>query len=125
VKRIFLTIVVFFVAGLIVYAQQQSEYPSRQEMQNYLNQVKSNTSDHDSRLSGIISRNSTSGDAHTFLRMKSEIDALDARITREMDIITAVHDKDTKVSSVMVDNLQRMIDQRKEKQEELEKFLSN
>jgi hypothetical protein len=90
-----------------------------------LNQVRSNTSDHDSRLSGIISRNSTSGDAHTFLRMKSEIDALDARITREMDRITAVHDRDTKVSTVMIENLERMIDQRKAKQEELEKFLSN
>lgn len=122
-KRIFLAIVILFVAGVIVYAQQGA--PTKQEMQNYLSEVQSKTSEYDSMLEDIISRNASSGEIHQFLRLKGEINRLDQKIQSEINSITAIHDKDNKVSSQIIDSLQRSMNERKARQQELENLLSN
>jgi len=116
--------VVFFATYLMAYAQQ-SRFPTRQEMQDYLNDVKTNTSEYDSQLDEIKSRNTHGGEVHTFLRIKSEIDSLDVRINREINNITASHNRDNRVSALVVSSLENMINQRKGKQEELEDLIAN
>ena len=123
VKRILLVLVVYFMTCFIVYAQQG--FPTRQEQQDYLGKVKQNTSEYDSRMDDIRSRNSSSGEALAFLRLKSDIDNLDTRITKEMNNIDAVHNRDQRVTSQVLSSLENMINQRKAKQDQLEDLLSN
>ena len=122
-KRIVLAIVILLAAGFVVYAQQGT--PTKQDMQNYLNEVKSKTSDYDSMMEDIISNNSSSGLATRFARIKADIEKLEARIDGEVKSIQSVHDKDQKVGSQVIDSLQRDIDQRKAKQKELEDLLAS
>jgi len=109
----------------MVISAQQSRFPTKQEQQDYLSKVQSDTSDYDSQLEEIKSRNSSSGEMHTFLRIKADIDRLDTRITKEINTINASHDRDNRVSSLIISSLENLINQRKAKQEEMEKLLEN
>ena len=123
-KRILLILIVFFITCMVISAQQ-SRFPTKQEQQDYLSKVQSDTSDYDSQLEEIKSRNSSSGEMHTFLRIKADIDRLDTRITKEINTINASHDRDNRVSSLIISSLENLINQRKAKQEEMEKLLEN
>ena len=119
-----MAIVILVAAGTITYAQQVAA-PTKQDMQTYLNQAKQNASQYEKDLSDIKSRNSSSGDVNTYNRIKGEIDRLESRINTEKTNIKAVNDKGNKVNTAILNNLEQMINQHKDKVAELETFLSN
>ena len=122
-KRILLVFVIFFTAGIALFAQQRA--PSKQEMQDYLNQVKTKTSEFDSILEDIKNLNDDTGLARQFIQLKNDISRLDERIQKEADNITAVHDRGNRISPQRILDLERMMNQRKNKQRELEFLLSS
>ena len=118
-----MVIAVLLAAGAIAYAQSAGN-PTKQDMQNYLNKAKDNTSQYDSKLQDLKSKNNSGGDIHTFIRLKDEIDRLESRIQTEINNITATHDRGNTVSSQIMDNLERMIDQHKQKVAELDALVA-
>ena len=123
-KRILLVVVILVAASTMVSAQQSRTAVSKQEMDAYLDRVKENSSKFDSMLSDIKERNGSSAGAYTFNRLKSEIDSLASRIQSEGASISATHDRGNKVSSETVDRVERMINQHKKKEGELQELLS-
>ena len=127
-KQFFLTAVVVFLTGTMVYAQQASNQPTsaqtKQEAQQYLDQVKSNSSQFDSDLADIIALNSSNKDMANFNQLKAEIDRLETLITTERDRIKNNLDSGKKVSSQVLEKYERLINQHKAKLEELEAFVS-
>ena len=123
-KRILWVVVILLAASTMVSAQQPRTAQSKQDMEAYLDQVKENSSKFDSMLSDIKDRNGSSADARAFNQLKGEIDSLASRIQSEGASITAAHDRGNKVGSVTIDHMERMVNQHKNKQEELENLLS-
>ncbi|MCL2319843.1 MAG: hypothetical protein FWC45_07140 [Treponema sp.] len=123
-KRILMAFVILVAAGTIAYAQQAAT-PTKQDMQQYLNQAKQNASQFDKMLADLKSRNNLGGDLNTYLRLKSEIDGLETRIKSEQASITARHNNGDRVGAEVMNSLERMVNQHKAKVAELEKLLSN
>ncbi|MCL2069697.1 MAG: hypothetical protein FWH19_01765 [Treponema sp.] len=128
-KRVFFALIIFLVASTVMYAQQYAQQrgpaPTRQEMQTYLGEVRNNSSRFDSMLSGIIQRNDARSGEYAFMRLRTQIDSLAGRIQVEGDKITAVHDGGNFVSEAIIERLDRLITMHRERQQELERLLSN
>ena len=122
-KRIFIVVVILLAAGAMAYAQRAAD-PTREDMDKYLEQAKDHASEFESMFDDLKSRNNRSGDIATFNRLKSEIDSLESRINTESNNISATHDRGNRVSTEIMGNLERLINQHKAKVEELDKHLS-
>jgi uncharacterized FlgJ-related protein len=127
-KRTLLVTIMLLFAGLIVYAQQAggSSQPSsaqiKQSAQQTLTQGKTNASQFESTLDNLKAMNTSNNDAAVYNRLKEEIDQLETRIKKEQTQMQSRLDQGTKVSSIVVDQIQRLIDQYNAKLAELERF---
>ena len=128
-KKILLVTVIFLVAGTIAYAQQSQQLPSsaevKQDAQQYLNQARANTDEIEGILANLRARNSGNRDIDVFNRLKAEIEHLESRIKEEEVRIGARLDQGINVSSDMLNRIERMINQHKAKQAELEAFIAS
>ena len=130
-KRVFLTVIILFVAGMVLSAQQAgtqragSRPTSTQTKENarqYLSQGRTNSSQFDSTQSDLGTRNTSNSDAATYKKLKNEIDALEASIKAEQNKISATLERGLKVKQASFDHVQELIDQYKAKLTELEAF---
>jgi len=127
-KRTLLVTIMLLFAGMIVYAQQagtaQSSAQIKQNAQQTLTQAKSNSSQFESTMSTLNSLNGGNIDAGLYERLKAQIDRLEAEIKNEQTDMQARLDKGTRVSSFMVDKIQRLIDQYNAAIADLERFVT-
>jgi len=129
-KRTFLVTMMLLFVGLIVYAQQAggSSQPSsaqiKQTAQQELTQSKSNSSQFESTLDSLKAQNTSNNDAATYKRLKDHVDQLEARIKKEQSQMQAKLDQGLKVSSVVEDQIQRLIDEHKVALSDIEKFIA-
>jgi hypothetical protein len=129
-KRIFLVTIMLLFAGMIVFAQQTggSAQPSsaqiKQNAQQSLTQSKTNSSQFEATLDSLKAQNVSNSDAATYRRLKGRIDQLEAQITKEQTQMQAKLDQGVKVSSSIIDQIERLIEQHKAALAELDNFIS-
>jgi uncharacterized FlgJ-related protein len=129
-KRTLLLTIVLFFTGLVVYAQQTggSSQPSsaqvKQTAQQSLTQGKTNYTQFQSTLDSLKTQNEGNDDAATYRRLMEQISQLEARIKKEQAQMQAKLDLGSKLSSTVVNQIQRLIDQYEAALAELEKFVA-
>ena len=127
-KRISLITIILLVISMAVFAQQAGGPPQTSETmqaaQQTLTQGRTNSSQFESTLNDLKTRNTSNLNADTYNRLKSELDQLEFQINAEQTRIRARLDKGTKVNPAMFDRVQRLMDQHKAKLAELERFTS-
>jgi hypothetical protein len=130
-KRIFV-VVILFAACITVFAQQTNRISNRptseqirENVKRYLEQGKSKASQLDAIQADLNARNAGNEDERRFNQLKTEIERLGASIKAEQNKISFTLEKGIKVSRETLDNVQRMIDEHKEKLMELEAFTSS
>ena len=125
-KRISLIAVILLVISVAVFAQQAGGPPqtaeTMQNAQQTLSQGRTNSSQFESTLNDLLTRNTSNSNADIYNKLKNEIEQLEFQINLEQTRIRARLDKGTKVNPAMFDRVQRLIDQHKAKLAELEKF---
>ena len=129
-KRILLIAIVFLMAGIAVSAQQGGAEPptssqTKQNAQQFLNQVKTNHKDYEDTLADLKARNGSNKDAYTFNRLKGEIERIEATINSEQKAIRSSLDRGTKVNTEVMGRIENFINQHREKMDELDSFVSN
>jgi len=129
-KRTFLLTIMLFFAALVVYAQQtggssqQSSAQVKQTAQQTLTQGKTNFSQFQSTLDSLKAQNTGNDDAATYRRLKAQIEELEARINKEQAQMQSKLNQGSKLSSSVVNQIQRLIDQYEAALAELEKFIT-
>ena len=119
-----------FFVGLVVYAQQasgssqQSSAQVKQTAQQSLTQGKTNYTQFQSTLDSLKLQNAGNDDAATYRRLKEQIDQLEARINKEQAQMQTKLNQGSKLSSTVVSQIQRLIDQYEAALAELEKFVA-
>ena len=130
-KRILLAIIILFAAG-IVYAQQASQGANppptsnqvKQSAQQLSAQAKSNSSQFESILAELSSRNVGNQDVDAFNKLKAEIEHLESAITREENRIRTLLDSGKKTSPGLVNRIERLINQHKAVIVQLDAFIA-
>ena len=132
-KRIFLAAIILLVIGIAAFAQQTTtlettnrptSVQTKEEAREYLNQGRSNSSQFDASQAELNTRNNSNNDMHTFNRLKTEIDRLEASISSEENKVRASLDRGVKVSPELIDRIERLIEQHKAVTDELDAFTS-
>ena len=125
-KRISLITVILLVISVAVFAQQAGGPPqtadTMQNAQQTLSQGKTNSTQFETTLNDLKTRNTSNLNADTYNRLKNEIEQLEFQINVEQTRIRSRLDRGTKVNPAMFDRVQRLIDQHKDKLSELERF---
>ena len=131
-KRIFLAVVMLLVISIVVFAQQTTalEATSRptsnqtkEEAREYLNQGRTFSTQFDTSQAELNARNTSNNDMHTFNRLRTELDRLEAAITQEQNRRAASLEKGLKVDQESIDSIQTLIDQYNTTLAELEAFV--
>ena len=124
-KQGFLTIVVFMMVSITVYAQTATLTGSqiRQEAQQYLQQVRTTSSQFDTTLADQTTRDIDNRNMFTLNRLKTEIDRLAASINTEQNRINADLNRGQRADQAAIKKVQQLIEQYKEKMAELEAFI--
>ena len=126
-KRGFLTIIVFIMASIMVYAQTTSRPTTseiRQEAQQYLQQVRTNSSQFDSKMEDQMMRNTDNRDMDTLNRLRAEIDQLAASITADQNRIDADLNSGKRANLATIRRVQQLLEHYKNKMAELEAFVA-
>jgi uncharacterized FlgJ-related protein len=128
-KRTLLITIILFFAGLVAYAQQtggssQSSAQVKQTAQQSLTQGKTNFSQFQSTLDSLKTQNEGNDDAATYRRLMEQIAQLEIRIKKEQTFMQAKLDQGSKLSSTVVNQIQRLIDQYEAALADLEKFIA-
>jgi cob(I)alamin adenosyltransferase len=125
-KRGFLIIVVYIMVSIMVYAQAASPPTGsqiRQEAQQYLQQVRTNSSQFDTTLADQATRDIDTKNMNTLNRLRTEIEGLAASITKAQNSIDAELNRGQRANQSTVKRVQQLIDRYKEKMAELEAFV--
>jgi len=125
-KRGFLTIVVFIMVSIIVYAQATSPLTGsqiRQEAQQYLQQVRTNSSQFDTTQADQNTRDIDNKNMNTLNRLRTEIERLADSINAAQNSIDADLNRGQRANQSTVKRVQLLIDKYKEKMAELEAFV--
>jgi len=120
-RRGFLAIVVFITVSIMVYAQTGSQV--RQEAQQYLQQVRTASSQFDSTMTDQTSRDIDNKNMNTLNRLKAEIERLAASITTVQNSIDAELNRGLRANESSIKRVQQLIEKYKEKMAELEAFI--
>ena len=123
-KRILLTIAILLIAGTMVFAQQRNSQ-NQDEKQKYLDEAKANNSAFQDTIADLKDRNGYSGNSYKFDRLKNEIGRLESTINSESKSINSSLEKGSRVSSEVMNRLERSINQPTKKVEEMENLLSS
>ena len=125
-KRSFLAIVVFIVVSVTVYAQTASPPTGsqiRQEAQQYLQQVRTTSSQFDSTLTDQTTRDIDNKNMNTLNRLKAEIEKLATSINAAQKSIDADLNRGLRANKSVVKRVQELLEQYKKKMAELEAFI--
>jgi len=125
-KRGFLTFVVLVIVSIVVYAQAASPMTGsqiRQEAQQYLQQVRTNSSQFDTTLTDQATRDIDNKNMNTLNRLRAEIEKLAASINTAQNNIDADLGRGLRANQSTVKRVQQLIDRYKEKMAELEAFV--
>jgi peptidoglycan hydrolase CwlO-like protein len=125
-KRFFLTIVVFIMVNIMVCAQAASPLTGsqvRQEAQQYLQQVRTTSSQFDTTLADQTTRDIDNKNMNTLNRLRTEIEGLAASITKAQKSIDASLSRGQRANQETVKRVQQLMDRYKEKMAELEAFI--
>ena len=125
-KRGFLTIVVLIMVTIMVYAQTASPPTGsqiRQEAQQYLQQVRTTSSQFDSTLADQTTRDIDNKNMNTLNRLRTEIERLAASINVAQSSIDAELNRGLRANESTVKRVQQLIEQYKKKMAELEAFI--
>jgi hypothetical protein len=127
-KKILLVNILLLAAGLTVFAQQAGERPTsaqtRENANRLLQQSRTNASQFESTYNDLNTRNTSNNDVVVFNQLKAEIERLEALITTEQSRIRATLDSGSRVSPELLQRVQRLMNQHKQKLAELEAFAS-
>ena len=131
-KRVCLTIVFLFTAGIMVFAQMTPLDPTSrptsaqttETARGTLDQARSNATQFDSSQAELIARNTSNNDRQTYERLNAEIARLAANINSEQNRLANSLDRGIRVNPEAFDRIQQLIDQHKAKVAELEAFTS-
>jgi hypothetical protein len=126
-KQIYLAIAIFLAVAVAAFAQQTgTERPTsaqtREAASRLLDQTKRNASQFESTQADLTARNTGNNDAVVFSRLKADIERLESTITTEQNRISASIDAGMRVSPELLERIQRLMDQHKQKTEQLEAF---
>jgi len=127
-KRVFLTIVVFIMVNIVVYAQSASSLTGsqiRQEAQQYLQQVRTNSSQFDTTLTDQTTRDIDNKNLNTLNRLKIEIERLASSINTAQKSIDAALNRGQRANQETIKRVQLLIEQYKVKMAELEAFIES
>ena len=125
-KRGFLIIVVYIMVSIMVYAQAASPPTGsqiRQEAQQYLQQVRTNSSQFDTTQADQNTRDIDNKNMNTLNRLRAEIEKLAASINTAQNNIDADLGRGLRANQSTVKRVQQLIDRYKEKMAELEAFV--
>ncbi|MDR1802829.1 MAG: hypothetical protein LBQ94_04425 [Treponema sp.] len=126
-KRSFLAIVVLIMVSVTVYAQTASPPPTgsqiRQEAQQYLQQVRTTSSQFDSTLADQTTRDIDNKNLNTLNRLKAEIERLATSINAAQKSIDAELNRGQRANKSVVKRVQELLEQYKKKMAELEAFI--
>ena len=117
--------IILLVITMAVFAQAGGPPQTAEIMtsaQQALSQSKTNSSQFESTLNDLRTRNTSNLNADTYNRLKNDIDQLEFQINVEQTRIRSRLDRGTNVNPAMFDRVQRLIDQHKSKLSELERF---
>jgi len=123
-KRILWAAIVFFVVNVAVYAQVRSSAEIKQVSQQMLNQQKTNSSQFNDMQANLKARNQSNSDAATCARLKRDVERLEALIKSEQSSIETSLDSGRRVSSNLLDKVQRLIEQHQAVLAEIEGFIA-
>jgi type VI protein secretion system component VasK len=125
-KRSFLAIVVLIMVSVTVCAQTASPPTGsqiRQEAQQYLQQVRTTSSQFDTTLTDQTTRDIDNKNMNTLNRLRTEIERLAASITAAQKNIDADLNRGLRANQSTVKRVQQLIEQYKVKMAELEAFI--
>ena len=125
-KKVFLTIVVLFMVCVTVFAQSSSrptESQIRQEAQQYLQQVRTNSTQFDTTMEDHNTRDIANKNMMTLNRLRAEIDQLAASINADQSNIDAELSRGQRANATLLKRIQQQIDQYKIKMADLEAFI--
>ena len=124
-KRGFLTIVVFIVVSIMVDAQAVSLTGSqiKQEAQQYLQEVRTNSSQFDSTMVDQTTRDINNKNMITLSRLRAETERLAASINAEQGRIDGDLSRGQRANQSSIKRVQQLIDRYKERMAELEAFV--
>ncbi|MDR1802321.1 MAG: hypothetical protein LBQ94_01830 [Treponema sp.] len=125
-KRFFLTIVVSIMVNIMVYAQTAGPLTGsqvRQEAQQYLQQVRTNSTQFDTTLADQTTRDIDNKNLNTLNRLRAEIEGLAASITKAQKSIDAELNRGQRANQETIKRVQLLMDRYKEKMAELEAFV--
>ncbi|MCL1992474.1 MAG: hypothetical protein FWG66_05970 [Spirochaetes bacterium] len=124
-KRFIFAISILFAVGAMAYAQGlPTSAQTRQEAQQVLTQSRSNSSQFESTLNTLVASDTSNRDAETFLRIRNEINRLEARINMEQTRIQNHLDANGQVNAQLFNQVQRLIDLHRARMDELEEFIA-
>jgi len=130
-KRIF-AVVILFMTSITVFAQQSNRISSRptpeqtrENMKQYLEQVKSKVAQFDSIQADLKDRNAGNDEERRFNKLKTEIEGLETSIRLEQYKISSALEKGITVSKETLDNVEKMLVKHKEKVTELDFITSS
>jgi peptidoglycan hydrolase CwlO-like protein len=126
-KQGFLTIIVFIMVSSMVYAQTASRPTTseiRQDAQQYLQEVRTNSSQFEAKLGDQLSRNIDNRDMDTLNRLRAEIEQLAASISADQNRIDADLSAGKRANLVTIRRVQQLLEQYKAKMAELEAFIA-
>jgi len=126
-KRGFMTIVVLIIVSITVYAQAATLTGSqiKQEAQQYLQQVRTTSSQFDTTMVDQTTRDIDNKNNSTLNRLRTEIEKLAASINAEQKRIDYELGRGLRVSQSTIKRVQQLIDKYKEKMAELEAFIES
>ena len=121
-KRILWITVIFFVVNIAVYAQTKSSAEIKQDSRQMLNEGQSSHSHFEEVQADLNTRNRSNSDQATYNRLRADLQRLENSINREQTNIGNSLDSGTRVSSNILERVQRLIDQYQSILAELENF---
>jgi len=127
-KRFFLTIVVSIMVNIMVYAQTATPLTGsqiRQEAQQYLQQVRTTSSQFDTTLVDQTTRDTDNKNLNTLNRLKTEIEKLATSINIAQKSIDAALNRGQRANQETIKRVQLLIEQYKQKMAELEAFIES
>jgi len=125
-KRGFLTIIVFIMVSIMVSAQAATPPTGsqiRQEAQQYLQQVRTTSSQFDTTLADQTTRDTDNKNMNTLNQLRTEIERLAASINTAQKSIDADLNRGLRANQSTVKRVQQLIEQYKQKMAELEAFI--
>jgi hypothetical protein len=125
----FLLVNILLAVCITVFAQQAgtarpTSAQTREAASRLLDQTRTNASQYESTQADLTARNTGNNDAVVFNQLKADIERLESTITTEQGRISASLDAGARVSPELLQRIERLMSQHRQKMAQLEAFAS-